>query len=875
MNVGTMNVGNVKGAGTKRCSRKVPPEDLLDIPHPCPNELCSECTQQYRTVEDQIWENHCYYQESLTTEDIWPSKEVNDNVRKLQQAFQRHTILGKVPIWNIPTVKHLANQIIGDYQYLKQQCAVHGDIIIERWKKYKVNRREKILKEADPNFNPKQWFHIEINFNPGKRNCRIGNNEAERNHLFFEYINLEAFREDNTRLLNLLFNRAQHHPDEFVIFDSCQLKHAWMSGQVNIYHNTGCLVMHGAQYGELVHWGKNEAHRWDIIGFPRAKLILQAQVELMSLLRKILDIILLDVDTSLLPTPIQSSLVRSVDFNHSDIHGFSGSYYNEPYSAPLKFDIDKIFNIANEQLKVKKDHLKKLQIDPAYAKYWLDLLSNGHLARDKSPKAFCKEGLLANGLYAELQSIRLWTEIVQEVVKVKKLHDSIGGQIRRGQALPTNYNRALGALEVLLVDYMSKLRSYLISSIHQRPSFSKHRMDKELNESEDPLYFYLDFLVQDPYTPSKFSKAMMFRRLETYLKKASKEEQARIDEVLNKLLSQWAAFHQILRMVRYHSPRHEKRALKDIKKDEKGDSWLYTKKNSLADSPETPQNIGPKIAKLMKIFSKLPIPSGKKDEDWIKSDMASRKALSDIWEAIRDYQKIQLRYLGMTDKNMETEIDTLSADMNPKHIAYVTAHHDGIRAKIKDRRAGKANKPPKPSQGMQTIWEDEAGEAPKLLATSKNTKTKTRPDGHTFHSDAKEADTAQVAAVEEISAITKPRIEISSKKAFRLFSSMYRDPGSDQDLRNVPWEEFRSSMVEIGFDCNQRGGSSVAFTAGDHLGWAKGRKICFHKPHPEPHISPAVLQVWSKRLTKHFGFEKDTFVYTKNTNSQNNLVSEA
>ena len=50
--------------------------------------------------------------------------------------------------------------------------------------------------------------------------------------------------------------------------------------------------MYGPQYGQLSPWVADLAHRSDIIGFPRARLILEAQACLMQFLRRVVEQIL-------------------------------------------------------------------------------------------------------------------------------------------------------------------------------------------------------------------------------------------------------------------------------------------------------------------------------------------------------------------------------------------------------------------------------------------------------------------------------------------------------------------------------------------------------------------------------------------------------
>lgn len=72
---------------------------------------------------------------------------------------------------------------------------------------------------------------------------------------------------------------------------------------------------------------------------------------------------------------------------------------------------------------------------------------------------------------------------------------------------------------------------------------------------------------------------------------------------------------------------------------------------------------------------------------------------------------------------------------------------------------------------------------------------------------------------------------------------------------NVDWDLFVHSMADLNFAARNVGGSAVAF---DHA--ASGRKIIFHRPHPVSKIDSVMLQSMGKRLSKHFGWNRDIFV---------------
>jgi len=111
------------------------------------------------------------------------------------------------------------------------------------------------------------------------------------------YITLEELSESSSKVLALLLYRTEHAPFEWIIFDVERVKRGVEQGHVATVYNPNCVVMRGNDtcYGQLRPWDKAEAHRSDIVGFPRAHLTFEAQAQLSQFLRKIVDIILPDV----------------------------------------------------------------------------------------------------------------------------------------------------------------------------------------------------------------------------------------------------------------------------------------------------------------------------------------------------------------------------------------------------------------------------------------------------------------------------------------------------------------------------------------------------------------------------------------------------
>lgn len=143
--------------------------------------------------------------------------------------------------------------------------------------------------------------------------------------------------------------------------------------------------MYGPRYGELVDWQAGPAHRADILGFPRALLVLEAQAYLMGILRKIVDKTLESADLSKPATSEKWKSVINLGFKQSGMVEFWSPYTNQAYSAPPVFDIDKLLSIVQTRLDAANDHLWFLQTEPAYMRRYIRILFQGELFKHASP----------------------------------------------------------------------------------------------------------------------------------------------------------------------------------------------------------------------------------------------------------------------------------------------------------------------------------------------------------------------------------------------------------------------------------------------------------------------------------------------------------
>ncbi|TGO58334.1 hypothetical protein BCON_0056g00260 [Botryotinia convoluta] len=260
-----------------------------------------------------------------------------------------------------------------------------------------------------------------------------------------EYLNVEALADDPALLLSLIFNRGNHHPSEYVAFDSSQIDHEWSIGHVWAVYHPDYVIMYGQRYGDLTEWDKNAAHRNDIIGFPRAHLILRAQSKTMEILRRTVEQLVANYDGL-----EQLDVCTRFQFRIPAIHGFFSGYEIESYGPPQRFDIRRLLSSARVALDIKLDHIELLQMDPAYAKRWLNILGDGKVIRGPTFN-FKKHHIQTGDLIRELMAMRNWRKLVSEIEKLRGVYYSTAiYDITKDEALRLEYNKALCDLEVLL-----------------------------------------------------------------------------------------------------------------------------------------------------------------------------------------------------------------------------------------------------------------------------------------------------------------------------------------------------------------------------------------------------------------------------------------
>ncbi|KAI4737957.1 hypothetical protein E4T50_11568 [Aureobasidium sp. EXF-12298] len=450
------------------------------------------------------------------------------------------------------------NQIHADRAYLADLCDRHGNTIISRWSKKSRSKREALLLLADPTIEREPWFRL-------RTEGAIERWEEIREHRkswLLPYLSTALLKTNPSVLLSLLHHRVYHSPEEWAPFDNHQLRQGWILGWFDLeYCGKYCVVMHGVNYGKLVPWSKEAAERWDIVGYPRALLIVEAQALMFSRLRAIVDLILQGVDRDTLGASDKWQEMVRAGFKQSNIIELWSDYVNQPFSAPPKFDVDHYCSIAKARMQAAQDHLWLLQIDPSYFRRFVKVLAVGEVYR--TPWRYV---LIAKDIHLAVEDYLTWRGLHGEWSCIRDHYCHYRDSIQSGQPLPRPLELSLAIFESTLLTTMEQRVKHLSGYIAQRPGFQhiwkwtvvttppsspgQTMFSLQRRISQPPAYQHyredtLDWILTELQSrlndDSRFEHSELFARLEAHLTEANSDERARLDETVYAKLSDFAA----------------------------------------------------------------------------------------------------------------------------------------------------------------------------------------------------------------------------------------------------------------------------------------------------------------------------------------------
>ena len=528
-------------------------------PWPCDDEACSDCRQYWRTSHEQFQLPKIY----------------EGDVSQIQAAM---------------IVQRLVESARTAKQELTKLVIDHGDLFMSRWKKRSKDKKQDILLQANDKLPSRRsilFYNLCMSNSAGDvYDLKSSRTAAFRLSALLPYLAIDMLKDNPSRIFALVHQRSSSAIEDWSAFDMHQTRDAWNAGLFAVDYSPSCVVMFGQEYGRIVPFEAASTHRGDTMGYPRAKLVLEAQAELYSFLTKVVTITLEGADLTTTSSVKWSAMCQEGFRSTGEIVQWS-SYSNAPFSSPPILDLDAIVDIAQLRFDAAADHLSLLQTEPAYMRRHLRMLLQGQFHKNSSRQdAFV---MLDDMIACEVRSLSWWLCMKDAAESTRDVYKRYSNQIRRGSPLPREVDDALASLERKLATFMNYRCAIFSVQIMLRPGFAQYFETTGLEKDgttttrriagggsssrdfkSDPLFWCLSNIGGEPDQIQHLDHAHLFAFLEAHLANADLKERSRLDQVIFDDLSDLAANHQMLSAVRLGRPRNRSRSGAPLPETQKG-----------------------------------------------------------------------------------------------------------------------------------------------------------------------------------------------------------------------------------------------------------------------------------------------------------------
>ncbi|KID87755.1 hypothetical protein MGU_04993 [Metarhizium guizhouense ARSEF 977] len=804
-----------------------------------PNCSCEDCQIHFE-----------YETQTLTPASEFTRTLNDDEVRSLLSGFINDAIIARAS--------------------LKNTLENHGDTIMSRWKKMSQVKRRAVLEQIQPPIANETAVDMQCLYNSSV--THLGNRDSVmRKQFLLPWLSINRLTSSVSALFALLHVRTEYHPHEWASFDTDQLSQPWKHEYLKLENSDKSISMEEACYGSIVQRDHDAVSR-NVLDFPQASSVLEAQAHLMTLLCKIVGGILHGADTSIIHGCSRwNSQIASGCKHVGKVENWS-TYINQPFSKPVGEGLDYITSLVRSRIEETEDHFYSLQAKPAYFRRHIKHIFNNMEAEAK----------LGDVLFSECTVLFSLQECEQKCIELKNLLDDEEPLPEDGDRLRKAQVQALVRLEMDISRKLrydtSTLHLYMIKSAEFKyffhdektlfqegmPIYAARCRMRQIYQ-RDPLACYLVHLGRlEVEECQQFGAADLLAALERHLQN-NPGELKRVSRDMMRSVSTIAAFSEArhhLRLSRHSSSwswmteiyekekkAHEKRmACKKCR-------WLCSKVHpelkSGRESERASERASSSFEKvgqlLLSEFYNRPAPSGPKNMARLQESRFQREGIAFFWETMR----VGLRNSGLARSvRCEAMRRTLAA-----LSVHLTAEYAEVIQKEEASFTEIAGIGSEPSPFVSFCSSSSNDCKPVIEVVTASDKIKTRGTERAGSESAAENNSTTEKPIAKKRAVPKYYLEI-----FHLMFPM----SSEERCRTIKWDEFVHSVNHAGCIVSSCGGSAVRFElhdTADDQGTTISKTIIFHRPHPVSKIDPIMLRSEiGRRLTRRFGWTREHFV---------------
>ncbi|KAK3070961.1 hypothetical protein LTR53_009521 [Teratosphaeriaceae sp. CCFEE 6253] len=814
---------------------------------------CKICAQQYREkrLQQDKW---AAYDVCLTDEDA-----NNDISAKISHAR-------------------------ASFRHVTERLESSGNTIMKRWTEMSVSKRAAMLKVALPYVQNRPWAAASLLYKQANGNGYTW--KCRHTEWLLPYLDLQSLSDTPWRLLALLHHRTQHSIEEWFMLDTQQLRVPFAQGTLRLAYNPHCVVTHGDRFGQLQQWDEAAAHRFDIVGFPRAQVTFEAQAQLGESMKTIVDL-LLKIEA---PTGNNKwlSSVKNAFGRPASAKALSG-ILDWPFSAPPVFDSHALLESLRLRRDTAKTQLRGVQDDPDLAQRLLEQATE--LANKIDQRPSMHQDLRLQLMMDHLDRYTCYQRAVEDLENSMSAHEGINEDSASAQHHQESL-QLLGHSLRALFDYMRNELRFLAT---RQPAFDSYlcycpkdfllphtRQEDTMLYVEDPIFWAIDQLIKY-HDDRPFDYELLIGCVSEVLSRVGKKKRGRLNDQLHTHLEDMVVVIEAMSSLKSHRPSVSGKlgvnhSFQSTTAREQHKRWCARASARVLLLEDLTQLYEPldKLLKMPRTWTKSGSISG-------NGHTESQGTLDLFWSEVRHAKDVLLKQNGASKQDRVTYLEHIvrprarDPDNEVPDIEPMTLepHNDTIeqadRASVADSLhedrllstwpgsqrtpsalTGNSATSDKVPLSIQTVWGRLGTDEKVDFATPKpREKVKTRPITAPDEAPAPPPPEPVLPPPPELE-----RVSVNST-SLELFQRMFTPQETHKRTACIDWEDLTAALVDAGCTMDSRGGSAVRFIRGGN--GPNSSTVSVHKPHPDSSVNPIMLKDVAKRLERYFGWTKEVF----------------
>ncbi|KAI5208202.1 hypothetical protein E4T39_01519 [Aureobasidium subglaciale] len=857
--------------------------------------------------------------------------------------------LGATDIQAEEHISSIVKSIKADLAFLRDALSKHADFIVSRWKKKSREKRFTLL-ATNTSLLDKKWAAVHLldrvgvpdrkyfgeRVIPKVRTIRsdgrykVGvefhtpesladanrRDETLAKHWdswFLPYLDAQTLSEDPSLFLSLLHHRTVNEPEKWIMFDNANVVLVEHFGIMSSIFNRQCVVMQGPDFGKLVEWNAEQAHRWEIVspflptptldetqhsirrirlddpeyldvdlfyniyqgahaicevarcnatrhplvGFTKAHVLLTAQKTMMNLLGKCVKSLLAEAD-SLPILELHPNWTRMITSNFSRFEAkFAWSTdFAKPYSQPPIFNPREVAELITSRHRATIDELELLQTDPQHVQSLSKEISACLFFeswRHEDIMPWIIDYLFFETMYRE----SCWRQLVAESDLMIRYLDIF--EKYPSPASKQEYDQAVFIVYDLCIETFACFEPQVQTGLVIQRGFERNfeftgsAKFKSTNRTFASKDGFPDDLLYWSTSSLGYDEDRPFTMDPSFnfaiIDHLCRTDPKEADRISQTMLDRLSDLSVVSEMIAC------------IRSD-------TTRNRSVLGG----------VAKTFKASSTSP-------DDWVKKINAGRgKAAGNTlgpelqqlllrcaWpRGKKDMQWLQdanasracltklwthLKIMWREDlKKAGVSERLIEEDMKLLCATTTQRYKDELEAEKQSIRrellSQKVASRHDDQPEIQTVWGKENEPGAAFVM---------RPKTKTALADPDRSDAIVPAAATVVEKLALPPVNFVKHDNLAVFHHMYPKSGAEAQ-RSFSWQHFLGAMVDAGFTIVQSQGSAVTLRRDSDEDDCGVNTIVLHRPHPTPTVNPVMLRRMAKRFEKWFGWHREMFV---------------